>query len=130
MSGKIALDTNVSIKFLNGDEVVESIVLRYYEIYLPVIVVGELVFGALNSKHAELNLSRHQKFIQRAKLLEITDTTANTYAQTRLRLKKKGKPIPENDIWIAAVCIENKLPLLSNDAHFKEIDHLDLIMAG
>lgn len=130
MSGKIALDTNVSIKFLNGDKAVESIILKYYEIYLPVIVVGELVFGALNSRHTEQNLSRHQKFIQRSKLLGITEITANTYARTRLSLKKKGKPIPENDIWIAAVCIENKLPLLSNDAHFKEIDQLDLITTG
>jgi hypothetical protein len=60
-----------------------------------------------------LNLSRHQKFIQRAKLLEITDTTANTNAQTGLRLKKNGKPIPEKDIWIAAVCIENKSFLMN-----------------
>jgi|LQYC01.1.fsa_nt_gi tRNA(fMet)-specific endonuclease VapC len=130
MSGKIALDTDVSIKFLNGDTVVESIILKYYEIYLPVVVVGELIFGALNSKHPEQNLARHRKLIQRSKLLRISEVTANAYARTRLGLKKKGKPIPENDIWIAAACIENKLPLLSNDAHFKEIDHLNLITVG
>jgi tRNA(fMet)-specific endonuclease VapC len=127
MSGKIALDTDVSIKFLNGDTVVESIILKYNEIYLPGVVVGELIFGALNSKHAEQNLARHRKLIQRSKLLGISEVTANTYARTRLSLKKKGKPIPENDLCFAAVCIENKMPLLSNDAHFKEIDHLHLV---
>jgi len=124
MSGKIALDTNVSIKFLNGDKSIESFISKYSEIHMPVIVVGELIFGALNSTHAEQNLARHKKLIQRAKILEITEATANIYAKTRLSLKKKGKPIPENDLWIAAICIEHKIPFLSNDEHFKEIEGL------
>ncbi|HWR59892.1 MAG TPA: type II toxin-antitoxin system VapC family toxin [Thermodesulfovibrionales bacterium] len=124
MSGKIALDTDVSIRFLNGDKSIESFLLKYSEIHMPVIVVGELIFGALNSTHAEHNLARHKKLIQRMKILEITEATANIYAKTRLSLKKKGKPIPENDLWIAAVCIDNKVPFLSNDEHFKEIEGL------
>jgi len=57
----------------------------------------------------------------------VTETTAVTYGKTRLSLKKKGKPIPENDLWIAALCIEHKIPLFSNDAHFEDIDHLMLV---
>lgn len=124
MSGKIALDTDVSIKFLNGDKSIDILIAKHSEVYLPAIVVGELLFGALNSTHAEQNLARHKKLIQRAKILEITEATANIYAKTRLSLKKKGKPIPENDLWIAAVCIEHKVPFLSNDEHFKDIDNL------
>jgi len=127
MSGKIALDTDVSIKFLNGDTNIDAILLKYSEICLPAIVVGELVFGALNSKHAEQNLARHRKLIHSAKVLAITEVTANTYAKLRLALKKKGKPIPENDLWIAATCIEHKLPLMSSDAHFEYIDQLNLM---
>jgi tRNA(fMet)-specific endonuclease VapC len=130
MSGKIVLDTNISIKFLNGDKNIENIILKYHEVYLPVIVVGELVFGALNSSHPEQNLARHQKFIRCSILLTISEATANMYAKTRLTLKRKGKPIPENDMWIAAICIEHKLPLLTNDAHFKEIDQLNLVSVG
>lgn len=130
MSGKIALDTDVSIKFLNGDASIEGIILKYSEIYLPAIVVGELIYGALNSKHSEQNLARHRKLIHRCRFLGISEATANAYARTRLSLKKKGKPIPENDLWIAAVCIENKVALLSCDAHFKYIDHLILIAVG
>jgi len=126
MSGKIALDTGVAIKFLNGDETVNEYLSRYHEIYMPAVVAGELIFGALNSKHAEQNLSRHKKLIQRTQILNITETTANIYATTRLSLKKKGKPIPENDLWIASVCIEHKIPLISNDAHFENIDRLIL----
>jgi len=126
MSGKIALDTDIAIKFLNGDKSIENILMKYSEICLPVIVAGELIFGALNSSHPEQNLIRHKKLIQKSRILEIKEITANTYAKTRLSLKRKGKPIPENDVWIAAICIENKIPLLSNDRHFEEIDYLTL----
>lgn len=127
MSGKVAIDTNIAIKLLNGDEAIDRCLSEYSEICLPVIVVGELLFGALNSKHAEQNLARHKKLIQKINILEISESTANTYAKTRLILKKKGKPIPENDLWIASLCIEHKLPLISDDGHFKEVDHLTLV---
>lgn len=127
MSGKVAIDTNIAIKLLNGGKAIDRCLSKYSEICLPVIVVGELIFGALNSKRAEQNLARHKKLIQKVSILEISETTANTYAKARLILKKKGKPIPENDLWIASLCIEHKLPLISDDGHFKEIDHLALV---
>lgn len=127
MSGKVAIDTNIAIKLLNGDEAIDRCLSEYSEICLPVIVIGELLFGALNSKHAEQNLARHKKLIQKINILEISESTANTYAKTRLILKKKGKPIPENDLWIASLCIEHKLPLITDDGHFKEIEHLTLV---
>lgn len=127
MSGRVAIDTNIAIKLLNGDETIDHCLSEYSEICLPVIVVGELVFGALNSKRADQNLVRHKKLIQKVTILEISETTANTYAKTRLVLKKKGKPIPENDLWIASLCIEHKLPLISDDGHFKEVENLTLV---
>ncbi len=127
MSGKLALDTDIAIRFLNGDTSVDSFLSKYDDIYLPAIVVGELIYGALNSKHAEQNLLRHKKLIQKSKILEIVESTANIYAKTRLGLKRKGKPIPENDLWIAAVCIEHEIPLFSNDSHFDGIEHLTLM---
>lgn len=130
MSGKLALDTDIAIKFLNGDTAIDNFLSNYSEIYLPVIVVGELIYGALNSKHAEQNLERHKRLIQRSRILEISEATATTYAKTRIGLKKKGKPIPENDLWIASVCIERKIPLFSNDAHFEDIEHLTLMCPG
>jgi tRNA(fMet)-specific endonuclease VapC len=58
--------------------------------------------------------------------MEIKEATATSYAKTRLSLKKKGKPIPENDLWIASICIESNIPLISNDSHFEHIDSLKL----
>jgi tRNA(fMet)-specific endonuclease VapC len=52
---------------------------------------------------------------------------ADTYARIRLQLKKRGKPIPENDIWIAATCIVNTIPLYTLDKHFKEVSDLILV---
>lgn len=51
-------------------------------------------------------------------------TAARHYAQIRWSLKQRGKPIPENDLWIAAACIQHSLPLLSRDAHFKLVPGL------
>lgn len=127
MSGKIALDTDVAIKFLNGNAQIAEILLNHSEICMPAIVAGELIFGALNSKHSDQNLAKHKKLIQRTRLLTVGEATAITYAKTRLSLKKKGRPIPENDLWIAALCIENKIPLFSNDAHFEDIEHLSIL---
>jgi tRNA(fMet)-specific endonuclease VapC len=80
----------------------------------------------LNSKHAEQNLARHKKLINRAIILTIKESTATAYAKIRLTLKKKGKPIPENDLWIASICIEHNIPLISNDKHFENIEGLKL----
>ena len=126
MPGNIAIDTDIAIKFLNGDREIDNFLSKYSEVCMPVIVAGELLFGALNSKHPEQNLTRHKKLIQRSKVLDITEATAIIYARIRLSLKKKGKPIPENDLWIASVCIEHRLPLLTNDRHFKDVDPLAL----
>lgn len=127
MSGKIALDTDVAIMFLNGNQVIDAYLAKYAKVYLPVIVAGELIFGALNSQNVEENLARHRKLIQKSHVLQVSTTTAETYAKTRLALKKKGKPIPENDLWIASLCIENKIPLLSNDIHFDEVERLSVV---
>jgi tRNA(fMet)-specific endonuclease VapC len=53
--------------------------------------------------------------------------TAEIYARIRLQLKRKGKPIPENDIWIAAICVEHDVPLATSDGHFLEIDALKVV---
>jgi len=59
--------------------------------------------------------------------LNITRETANHYSAIRLELKKKGRPIPENDLWIASICIEHNLPLVTGDAHFDNINGLEVI---
>lgn len=123
----IALDTNVAIEILNGDEKTIKSCLTHYPIYLPITVCGELLFGALNSKKSAGNILKYKNFISECSILNTTSAVALEYAEIRQQLKKIGKPTPENDIWIAALCISYEIPLATKDKHFKNIESLELV---
>ncbi|MBI1875673.1 MAG: type II toxin-antitoxin system VapC family toxin [Acidobacteria bacterium] len=124
MSGNsVALDTSVAIDVLAGRA--ESLTSQpVTEFLLPVPVVGELRYGALNSRKAEENLAEVERLVAKCRILDITAATADVYARLRLTLKTKGKPIPENDLWIAALCAEHQVKLAAVDGHFDAIDGL------
>ena len=123
----LALDTNSAIALLNSHKETFDIIAGFDTICLPVTVCGELIFGAKNSRLNVKNEARYVAFIQSCALLDINLVVANTYAAIRLDLKKKGTPIPENDIWIAATCLSNNIPLLTYDKHFQNIRHLKVV---
>lgn len=122
---EIALDTNQAIAVLNATGDTARWIQSFTTIYLPVPVVGELRCGALNSGRPAQNLLRIEQLSARCHVLDVTVHTAEIYALTRLRLKQKGRPIPENDVWIAALCIEHDLPFATADFHFTEVDLAD-----
>ncbi|KAB8317714.1 type II toxin-antitoxin system VapC family toxin [Tolypothrix campylonemoides VB511288] len=126
MSGEIALDTSVAVRFLNGDTAIVSRVLALPEVVLPIVVVGELLFGAENSSRPLQNLPRYLEFIEACVVLPLGRKTAAVYAQTRLALKQKGRPIPMNDVWIAAQCLEQGWTLVTDDTDFNDVDGLML----
>lgn len=124
MSGNsVALDTSVAIDVL-ADRAESLTSQPITEFLLPVPVVGELRYGALNSRRAEENVAEVERLVARCRILDITLATAEVYARLRLDLKKKGKPIPENDLWIAALCVEHEVKLAAVDAHFDDVDGL------
>jgi tRNA(fMet)-specific endonuclease VapC len=123
----IALDTNQAIAVLNGAGAVEQRLGGCVTVFIPAIVLGELRFGALNSARSEENLKRVEMLASRCQMLAITDVTAARYADIRLALKRSGLPIPENDIWIAASCVEHALPLATSDTHFGYVDGLTVV---
>jgi tRNA(fMet)-specific endonuclease VapC len=124
MSGEIALDTSAAIRFLNGDATMTSRVLTLPEIILPMITVGELLFGAENSTRPLQNLPRYLEFISACVVVPLGRETAVTYARTRLALKRKGRPIPMNDVWIAAQCLEQDWVLVTDNTDFNDVDGL------
>ncbi len=126
MSGEIALDTSVAVRFLNGDTAIVSRVLALPEVILPTVVVGELLFGAENSIRPLQNLPRYLEFIEACVVLPLSRETAAVYAQTRLALKRKGRPIPMNDVWIAAQYLEQSWILVTDDIDFDYVDGLML----
>ena len=123
----IALDTNEAIAVLNNTGDTGRWIAAFALVQLPVPVVGELRFGALNSRRANENRERIEALVKRCRVLDVNVTTAEVYAGVRLRLKRAGKPIPENDVWIAALCIQHGLPLATSDEHFAHVEGLEVV---
>jgi len=126
MNGKYLLDTNIVIRLFAGDEVVLSWIKEVNEIYIPSIVLGELFYGAQKSANVESNNSKIAELASQSYILPCDDETAKHYGEIKNNLRKKGKPIPENDIWIAAITKQHSLCLVTSDTHFKEVDGISL----
>jgi tRNA(fMet)-specific endonuclease VapC len=119
----VVLDTSVAIDVL-ADRAEPLTSQSITEFLLPAPVIGELRYGALNSRHPEKNLAEVERLVARCRVLDVTRATAEVDARLRLDLKKKGKPIPENDLWIAALCVEHGVKLAAVDGHFDAIEGL------
>jgi predicted nucleic acid-binding protein len=118
------LDTNALSAWAEGNPACRSPLLEARRLLLPAIVLGEYLYGIRQSRHR----ARYEQWLAdnlpAAEIAPVTDTTAGHYADLRIRLKSTGTPIPANDLWIAALALEHRLPLLSNDAHFDQIPNL------
>lgn len=92
-------------------------------ICLSVIVVGELVDGFRGGNRQRINEAELDLFLQgsRAKLLPLDRGTADCYGEIKNSLTRRGRPIPTNDIWIAAGAMQHGLRLVTTDRHFREI---------
>ena len=127
MSGNsVALDTSIAIDVL-ADRAESFTSQPITEFLLPVPVVGELRYGARNSRRAEENLAEVERLVARCRVMDITLVTAEVYARLRLDLKKKGKPIPENDLWIAATALALDATLVSRDSDFQAVEGLCVV---
>jgi tRNA(fMet)-specific endonuclease VapC len=123
MAGKFLLDTNVIIALFAGDKRVTAR-LADAEIVVPSTALGELYYGARKSAHAAANLASIERFAAAVQVLNCDALTARTYGDVRHRLGLKGRPIPENDIWIAAIAVQHGLTLATRDDHFNDVDDL------
>lgn len=123
----ILLDTNIISALLGGDSSIANNIDDAKEVFIPVIVIGELHYGAQYSANVQKNTDNIQKISERYAVLIADDTTALVYGKLKASLRKKGKPIPENDIWIAAIAHQHDLTLITRDKHFSEIDDLTII---
>jgi tRNA(fMet)-specific endonuclease VapC len=126
VSGSYLLDTNVVIAFFSGEP---SVVDRFNtadEILLTTTVAGELFFGAQKSARKTENIARVESLIDRVIVLDCNTDTARRYGEIKNALRIKGKPIPDNDIWIAAMAMQYGLTLATRDAHFAEVAKLEM----
>lgn len=124
MSGKYLLDTNIIIALFAGDAAVRSKLEQASEVLIPSIVFGELYYGACKSGRVEANVQRVDDLLAASAVLDCDGETARFYGIVKNDLRLRGKPIPENDIWIAALAMQHSLILATRDAHFQEAPSL------
>ncbi len=125
MAGKVLLDTNIVIALFSGDKAA-SHQISSSEVLLPSIVLGELYFGARKSGQMAPNLDRIDQLAGSVVVLNCDAVTAQHFGQIKERLRSKGNPIPDNDVWIDAVAQQYGLRLATRDRHFNEVDGLVL----
>ncbi|MBC7234027.1 MAG: type II toxin-antitoxin system VapC family toxin [Chloroflexi bacterium] len=124
MAGKYLLDTSIIIALFANDGMVKENLAQATEVFVPSIVLGELYYGVWKSAQVEENLKRVDEFAASNVVLACDSGTARQYGAIKNALRTKGRPIPENDIWIAAISLQRDLTLVTRDTHFAEIENL------
>jgi len=126
MNGSYLLDTNIIVAHLNGDAAIKARLESAPEIYLLSVALGELHYGATHSGRPEANAARIEDFAATCTILGVDAETARRYGRIKGDLRKKGRPIPENDLWIAACALQHGLTLATRDGHFDQVEGLQI----
>ncbi len=120
----LILDTNALSAVADNEPAIAAILGKLYLLALPVIVLGEYRVGIAQSRHRKEYELWLERFVSDCSVLDINLETSLHYAAITLELKAIGKPIPANDVWIAALCRQHSLPLLTRDHHFDVVPNL------
>ena len=121
------LDTNVITKLLDKNPAAITLIQKIEKYFTSVVVVGELYFAAANSSRREANFENFRKVLSCMEIIPLDDAVCMSYSEIKLELKKKGKPIPDNDIWIAACAHAHDLSVATFDLHFSEISQIETV---
>jgi tRNA(fMet)-specific endonuclease VapC len=112
------LDTNGLSSLAEGELRLEPILRKATQIAVPVIVLGEFRYGIRQSRERQRYEQWLVEYLPKFLVLGVDEQTTTSYAAVRGELKRAGTPIPSNDVWIAALCRQHSLPVLSRDRHF------------
>lgn len=121
----LVLDTNALSAIAEGEAEATRKFTGAHEAAIPVIVLGEYRFGIARSRHKREYENWLDEMTSVCRVLEVDVGTAVLYAALRDQLKEAGTPIPSNDNWIAALCRQHALPLLTRDRHFDLVKGLE-----
>ncbi len=126
---KLVVDTNALSDFFKNEPGIVATITSATKVSVPAIVIGEYKYGIYGGTRRRHNLGLLEQFIANndVSILEVGATTAEHYAQLRAYLRKNGTPIPVNDLWIAALCVQHDLPLLTRDADFDHLPQVQLV---
>jgi len=120
---KALLDTSGYSGLIKGDPEILAVLSAAAQVLVPAIVLGELHSGFRRGKRRQENEQLLQRFLRKpsVSIINVTADTADRYAEIDVFLFAKGKPIPRNDVWIAALAMEHGCILVTRDAHFREL---------
>lgn len=124
VSGSYLLDTNIVIALFAADSAVLDKLSDAEAVFVPAIVLGELYYGAHKSSQPVENADHIVAFAAQNTILACDEETARAYGVFKSQLRAKGKPLPENDIWIGALAHQYDLTLITRDRHFAEMDEI------
>lgn len=126
MAGSILAHTNLVIAHFNGSSALLDLFHRFSDVVIPSIVLGELYFGAARSARAAENTKKVDEVSRLFPVAACDAATGQHYGQIKHLLRQKGTPIPENDIWIAALATQHSASLATRDAHFSAVAGLSI----
>lgn len=123
-NGKYLLDTNIVIALFSEEVRVQEKVREVAVVASAPPIIGELRYGAQKSDKVSENLHRINRFVQQNAFFPCDLETAQWYGIIKDELRRKGRLIPDNDIWIAAIAMQRGLILATRDSHFDEVESL------
>jgi tRNA(fMet)-specific endonuclease VapC len=126
---RLLIDTNIYSYALKGDDEVVEVLKKAEQIGISVISIGELLSGFKGGGKEQKNREELEIFLDspRVVVYSLDEDTSEFYAEILNNLREIGKPVPTNDIWIAAMAFQNGLKLFTKDNHFKAIAGLSLV---
>lgn len=122
------LDTNAVSALLAGDPALADCLAEASRHHLPVVVIGEYRYGLMRSRHRRSLSLLLDSLIHESIVLRVDEITAQRYAEVRDELRALGRPIPENDVWIAALARQHNEPVVSRDQHFEVVPGLRTVV--
>jgi tRNA(fMet)-specific endonuclease VapC len=125
---QLLIDTNIYSYALRGDDDVVEVLRKSEQIGISVISIGELLSGFKGGGREKKNREELEIFLDspRVVVYPVDEDTSEFYAEIINNLREIGKPVPTNDVWIAAIAFQNGLKLFTKDIHFKTIPGLSL----
>ena len=124
----VLLDTSVVVGHFRENRSVLDRLSAYEELYLSQIALAELYAGAFRSTRPEKNLQQFVRFLEGVDVLLPDSATPERYGGISAQLARAGTPIPQNDIWIAALALQSGLPLATSDRHFEHVIGLEVLL--
>lgn len=123
----VMLDSSVVIAHLRGKLDLFALVAPDEPLFIPLVVLGEIRKGALKSANPVRQNERIDELLKTIGVIHPDLEAADVYARTAVQLESKGRPIPENDVWIAAAALQLDMPLAARDLHFDEVEGLEVL---